>query len=85
MRIALTIVWILIAGMSFGQNWPSFRGPHATGVADSQNLPIRWDGPLGENILWKVPIMGLGHSSPVVWGERIYLTMERTGCMDTIR
>jgi len=55
-------------------SWPSFRGAHASGVADGQNLPDRWDGSTGENILWKTPLPGLAHSSPVVWGDRIYVT-----------
>jgi len=55
-------------------NWPSFRGPQASGVADGQNLPERWNGATGENILWKTPMPGLAHSSPVVWGDRLYVT-----------
>ena len=54
--------------------WPSFRGPNASGVADGQNLPDRWDVKSGENILWRTPIPGLAHSSPVVWGDRIFVT-----------
>ena len=55
-------------------SWPSFRGPLASGVAEGQNLPDRWDGAKGENILWRTPIAGLAHSSPVVWGSRIFVT-----------
>jgi outer membrane protein assembly factor BamB len=55
-------------------SWPSFRGPNASGIADGQNLPERWDGTTGENILWSTPIPGLAHSSPVVWGDRIFVT-----------
>jgi outer membrane protein assembly factor BamB len=55
-------------------NWPSFRGPFASGVADGQNPPTVWDGEKGVNVRWKTPIPGLGHSCPVVWGGRIFLT-----------
>ena len=55
-------------------SWPSFRGPDAAGIADGQNLPDKWDGKTGENILWKTPIPGLAHSSPIVWGDRIFVT-----------
>jgi outer membrane protein assembly factor BamB len=55
-------------------SWPSFRGPSATGIAERQNLPDRWDPKTGENILWRTPIPGLAHSSPVVWGDRIFVT-----------
>ncbi len=54
--------------------WPSFRGPQASGTAEQQNLPDRWDGKTGENILWRTPIPGLAHSSPVVWGHRVFVT-----------
>ncbi len=55
-------------------SWPSFRGQQASGVAERQNLPDRWNGKTGENILWRTPIPGLAHSSPVVWGQRIFVT-----------
>ena len=55
-------------------NWPQFRGPYATGVADGQDPPITWDVKEGTNVRWKTPIPGLGHSCPVVWGDRVFLT-----------
>jgi outer membrane protein assembly factor BamB len=60
-------------------NWPSFRGPHASGVADTQFPPTTWDVKTGKNILWKTPIPGLGHSCPVVWGDRVFLTTAISG------
>jgi outer membrane protein assembly factor BamB len=54
--------------------WPSFRGEQAAGAAEHQNLPDRWDGKTGENILWRTRIPGLAHSSPVAWGNRIFVT-----------
>ncbi len=55
-------------------SWPSFRGTTASGVAEQQNLPEGWNGKTGENVLWRTPIPGLAHSSPVVWGERVFVT-----------
>jgi len=55
-------------------NWPSFRGPFASGVADGQHPPIKWDVKKGENVRWKTPIPGLGHSCPVVWGDKVFVT-----------
>jgi len=55
-------------------NWPQFRGPGAAGVADGQHPPLRWDLEKGVNVLWKVPVAGLGHFCPVVWGNRVILT-----------
>jgi outer membrane protein assembly factor BamB len=55
-------------------NWPSFRGREASGVADGQQLPDRWNADTGENIIWRTVIPGLRHSSPIVWGDRLYVT-----------
>ena len=55
-------------------SWPSFRGPHASGIAEGQNLPDQWNGKTGQNILWHTPIPGLAHSSPIVWGNRVFVT-----------
>ncbi len=55
-------------------NWPSFRGLHASGVSDGQNLPDMWDGMNGNAIKWRTKIPGLAHSSPVVWGDRLFVT-----------
>jgi outer membrane protein assembly factor BamB len=55
-------------------NWPQFRGPSATGVADGQQPPITWDVKTGTNVRWKTPIPGLGHSGPIVWGDRVFVT-----------
>ncbi len=61
------------------RNWPSFRGPNASGVADGQMPPVIWDAEKGTNILWKTPIPGLGHSCPIVWGERVFVTSALSG------
>ncbi len=53
-------------------NWPQFRGSKALGVSDNPDLPNKW-GPT-ENVLWKRDIAGRGWSSPVVWGNRVFLT-----------
>jgi outer membrane protein assembly factor BamB len=55
-------------------SWPSFRGPGAAGVLDGAGLPDKWDAKSGENILWRSPIPGLAHSSPIVWNDRVFLT-----------
>ena len=55
-------------------NWPQFRGPQASGVDQSSAAPTVWDVEKGENIRWRTPIDGLAHSSPIIWGDRIYVT-----------
>jgi outer membrane protein assembly factor BamB len=56
------------------ESWPQFRGANASGVSQSPSAPLRWNGEKGENILWKTPIPGLGLSSPIIHGDRIYVT-----------
>ena len=57
----------------FGEDWPSFRGPGARGVADGQDLPIAWDVASGHNIRWKLAIPGMSHASPVVSAGRVFV------------
>jgi len=59
---------------SAAKEWPSFRGYRARGVADGFQTVASFDVDSGENVLWKADIPGLAHSSPIVWGDRIYLT-----------
>jgi outer membrane protein assembly factor BamB len=55
-------------------NWPSFRGIHASGISGGQGIPLHWDIQAGTNIKWKLRIPGLGHSSPVVWKDKVFIT-----------
>ena len=57
-----------------GGDWPSFRGPNASGIAERQMLPDTWNVKTGEHVLWRTPIPGLAHSSPIVWGDRVFVT-----------
>jgi outer membrane protein assembly factor BamB len=52
--------------------WPQFRGPGATGVADDASLPDKWS--TRDNVVWSVDIPGRGWSSPIVWGDRVFVT-----------
>ncbi len=65
---------LLLVAAAQAQNWPQFRGPNASGVADGNKLPVSWNAPKGQNILWKTEIPGLAHASPVIWGNRIFVT-----------
>jgi outer membrane protein assembly factor BamB len=62
------------AGPIIARNWPSFRGPNASGIADDQWPPAEWNLQTGQNVRWKTPIPGLGHSCPIVWDDRVYIT-----------
>jgi outer membrane protein assembly factor BamB len=63
---ALVLPSIARATAAAPGDWPEFRGAGAAGVQDGFPLPARW------NLRWKTPVPGLGHSSPIVWGDRIY-------------
>jgi outer membrane protein assembly factor BamB len=52
--------------------WPAWRGPTGQGFCTEQNLPLKWSPT--ENIVWKVPLPGPGNSTPIVWGDRIFVT-----------
>lgn len=58
----------------YAKNWPCFRGPGGTGVSSYPNVPTHWDGASGENIVWKAAVPLPGHSSPVVWNDRVFLS-----------
>jgi outer membrane protein assembly factor BamB len=74
-RGALALL-LLVAGSApvATQHWPSFRGPAASGVLDGARPPVTWDVPRKRAIRWVTPIPGLAHSSPVVWGDRVFVS-----------
>ncbi len=53
------------------ENWSLWRGPRGDGTSLEKNIPVRWSG--AENVAWKVEVPGYGHSSPVVWEDRLFL------------
>src|SRR2546425_796475 len=75
MRRAMPIlVWLIACASVSGQHWPSLRGPNASGVSDGHPTPVKWNAPSGESVLWKTPIPGVAVSSPVVWGDRVFVS-----------
>lgn len=56
------------------EDWPAWRGPRGDGSSDEQKIAIEWDGESGKNIKWFAPLPGVGHSSPIVWKDEIFLT-----------
>jgi outer membrane protein assembly factor BamB len=51
-------------------NWPRFRGPNGTGVSADKDIPTQWTE---KNVLWKTPLPGIGHGSPIVWGDKLFI------------
>lgn len=56
------------------KNYPFFRGPEGTGLTYKTNVPEKFDGASGQNVLWKVKIPKKGYSSPIIWGDRLFVT-----------
>ena len=72
-RIPLTVVLLLAGSSALAEdNWPRFRGPHGTGVAETGAPPDSWS--TTENVRWITEIPGRGWSSPIVWGDRVFVT-----------
>jgi len=69
---AVGLVLLVLAAPARAGEWPAWRGPHGDGTSEERGIPLHWSRT--ENIAWKTPIPGKGHSSPVVWGDRIFLT-----------
>lgn len=73
MGIVVGIVSLFVTVSAIAGNWPSFRGPNGSGLGTG-SPPVSWNVDSGENIKWKVPVTGLAHSSPIVWGDRVFIT-----------
>ena len=67
-----SILTLAATAASSAENWPQWRGPGGLGISKEKQLPTEWAP--DKNVLWKTELPGAGHSSPVVWGDRIFLT-----------
>src|SRR6478609_4523136 len=54
------------------ENWPQYRGSHSDGLGEGATLPETWS--TTENVVWKVKVPGWGWSSPIVWGDKVFVT-----------
>ena len=72
-RTAGVFLAVLWAGCAAAADWPQFRGPDASGVDAGAPAPIHWNIEEGGNIRWRTPIPGLAHSSPILWGNMVYV------------
>jgi outer membrane protein assembly factor BamB len=84
-RITVALVFCCLLALTFinsttarvSTNWPQWRGPDGQGVSVETGLPVEWSKTT--NVKWKTPIAGRGHSSPIVWGKKIFLTSALDG------
>ena len=72
--LLVQLTLLLLPGAVTLGDWPMWRGPQGDGTSDDVRLPLRWDGPSGENIRWKTRLPGEGHSSPIVWKDSVFVT-----------
>ncbi len=70
-RFSMTLFLLAGAQVAGAGDWPQFRGPTGLGYTEEKNLPLKWSAKTGENVLWKSPLKGAGHASPIVWGDAV--------------
>jgi outer membrane protein assembly factor BamB len=78
--VALALAYVLVPRVApppNDDNWPQWRGPGGLGISESADYPDEWSAE--KNVAWKTAIPGRGHSSPVIWGDRIFLTTSIEG------
>jgi outer membrane protein assembly factor BamB len=74
LALSLIVLTAASAPARQGEQWASFRGPHGSGVDAAATPPLTWNLESATNVAWRTAIPGLAHSSPIVWGNRVYLT-----------
>jgi len=70
--IRISFVLFLMGTSLSAANWPSWRGANGDGITSETNLPLKWDE--NTNVRWKVPLPGPGNSTPIVWGDKVFIT-----------
>jgi len=71
-KVFLSLLLIASFSLAYAENWPGWRGPGSLGISNDKGIPVKWD--LALNVKWKAEVPGLGHSSPIIWGNRIFVT-----------
>ncbi|MHC4519246.1 MAG: outer membrane protein assembly factor BamB family protein, partial [Planctomycetota bacterium] len=76
---AVLLTLITLASSACGENWPAWRGPRGDGTSLEKDVPTQWSGT--ENVMWRTPVPGKGHASPIVWQDRVFTV---TAVTDTL-
>ena len=80
MRSLAVATCVMFGSMDlYAENWPQWRGPSLNGTSTETNLPVKWTAT--ENIAWKLPMPALSGSTPIVWGDRIFLNVAENGSL----
>ena len=72
----LVVLFFFVAGLVRAENWPGWRGQSGDGISTEKGIPTKWSST--ENIAWRIAIPGEGHSSPIIWGDKVFLTSSLT-------
>jgi outer membrane protein assembly factor BamB len=81
--VAPTAADLALTPKGIPQNWPMFRGLQASGIADNQGAVVEWNVTTGKNIRWQTPLPGVANSSPLIWGNRVYVANAISSSGDT--
>jgi outer membrane protein assembly factor BamB len=75
--LSLAVAAVSLSQVAQAENWPQFRGPTGQGISSEKNVPIKWSA--GQNVAWKTPLAAAGWSSPIVYGDRVFVTGTTAG------
>ena len=80
MRVLAVAICVVFSSLNvYAENWPQWRGPSLNGISTEKNLPVQWT--TTENIAWKLPMPELSGSTPIIWGDRIFLNVAEKGSL----
>ncbi|MCM3880485.1 MAG: PQQ-binding-like beta-propeller repeat protein [Vicinamibacterales bacterium] len=88
-RVGILLVLVCAAvGVVRAENWPQWRGPTLNGISGETNLPVRWSAT--ENVAWKLALPSFSGSTPIIWGDRVFLNVAEKGnlylwCVDRVK
>lgn len=71
--ITLGLILSTSVAVNAAENWPQFRGTTGFGYSTEKNLTFQWGGPSNNNVLWKSPLIGSGHASPIIWFDKVFV------------
>ena len=71
-KLVISALLVASVAIAYAENWPGWRGPDSLGISSEKGIPVKWD--MATNVKWKAEVQGLGHSSPVVWESRVFVT-----------
>ncbi|HKS37578.1 MAG TPA: PQQ-binding-like beta-propeller repeat protein [Verrucomicrobiae bacterium] len=81
-RLLLAALTVATPALLHAENWPTWRGPRGDGTSSEKNVPIHWSAT--SNSLWKAELPGIGHASPIIWGDRIFTVTALTDSQDRV-